>query len=156
CKAEIWATKDLLDKAKGNILGMEIIKDQSGNTLRVSQSKFYNRKLVQTLLEGHSILSLKGSLSGDYDVEKNDVGMLDKFDRELQIDVHVFIDFDYAIGRSITKGCKRGYLAKVTRNRVMIRAKDSNGYCYTVLVKGDPRIEVTARVEAAAYRRFLI
>nr|GEY42429.1 zinc finger, CCHC-type [Tanacetum cinerariifolium] len=103
CKAEIWATKDLLDKAKGNILGMEIIKDQSGNTLRVSQSKFYNRKLVQTLLEGHSILSLKGSLSGDYDVEKNDVGMLDKFDRGLQIDVHVFVDFDYAIGRSITK-----------------------------------------------------
>ncbi|GJT15874.1 hypothetical protein Tco_0874580 [Tanacetum coccineum] len=55
--------------AKGNVLGMEIIRDQSGNTLRVSQSRFYNGKLIQTLLEGHSILSLKGSLSGDY--EKN-------------------------------------------------------------------------------------
>ncbi|GJY77248.1 hypothetical protein Tco_0482364 [Tanacetum coccineum] len=42
--------------AKGNVLGMEIVKDQSGNTLRVSQSRFYNGKLVQTLLEGHSIL----------------------------------------------------------------------------------------------------
>ncbi|GJS09683.1 hypothetical protein Tco_0366479 [Tanacetum coccineum] len=71
---------------------------------------FYNRKLIQTWLEGHSILLLEGSLSGDYDVEKNgqwsciyavgsqeyqmvctrldiasaDVGMLDKFDRGLQ------------------------------------------------------------------------
>ncbi|GJX99560.1 hypothetical protein Tco_0356579 [Tanacetum coccineum] len=71
CKAEIWATKGLLDKAKGNVLGMEIVRDQSGNTLRVSQSRFYNGKLVQTLLEGHSILSLEGSLSRDYDVEKN-------------------------------------------------------------------------------------
>nr|GEV99079.1 zinc finger, CCHC-type [Tanacetum cinerariifolium] len=61
----------LLDKAKGNVLGMNIVRDQSGNTLRVSQSRFYNRKLVQTFLEGHSILSLDGSLSGDCDVEKN-------------------------------------------------------------------------------------
>ncbi|GKG06249.1 hypothetical protein Tco_0326335, partial [Tanacetum coccineum] len=38
-------------------------RDQSGNTLRVSQSKVQNEKLVQTLLEGYSILSLKGSLS---------------------------------------------------------------------------------------------
>ncbi|GJW06329.1 hypothetical protein Tco_1568752 [Tanacetum coccineum] len=56
---------------KGNVLGMKIVRDQSGNTLRVSQSRFYNEKLVQTLLEGHSILSLEGSLSGDCDVEKN-------------------------------------------------------------------------------------
>ncbi|GJZ66911.1 hypothetical protein Tco_0630151 [Tanacetum coccineum] len=62
--------------AKGNVLGIEIIRDQSGNTLRVSQSKFYNRKLVHTLLEGHSILSLEVSLSGDCDVEKNVSGLL--------------------------------------------------------------------------------
>ncbi|GJV80834.1 hypothetical protein Tco_1516704 [Tanacetum coccineum] len=128
CKAEIWATKGLLDKAKGNVLGMEIVRDQSGNTLRVSQSRFYNEKLVQTLLEGHSILSLEGSLSGDCDVEKNgkwsciyavgsqeyqmvctrldiasaDVGMLDKFDRGLQTDVQVFVDFDYAMAGYMT------------------------------------------------------
>ncbi|GKE57276.1 hypothetical protein Tco_1496461, partial [Tanacetum coccineum] len=31
----------------------------------------HNEKLVQTLLKGHSILSLEGSLSGNCDVEKN-------------------------------------------------------------------------------------
>nr|GEX29438.1 zinc finger, CCHC-type [Tanacetum cinerariifolium] len=102
CEAKIWATKGLLDKTKENVLSIKIVKDQSGYTLRVSQSRFYNEKLVQTLLEGHFILSLEGSLSEDCDVEKNDVGMLDKFDRELQTDVQVFVDFDYAMGRSIT------------------------------------------------------
>nr|GFA47515.1 zinc finger, CCHC-type [Tanacetum cinerariifolium] len=71
CEAEIWVTKGLLDKAKGNVLSMEIVRDQSGNTLRVSQSRFYNEKVVQTLLKDYSILSLKGSLSRDCDVEKN-------------------------------------------------------------------------------------
>ncbi|GJZ57084.1 hypothetical protein Tco_0612578 [Tanacetum coccineum] len=45
-QAGIWVTKGLLVKAKGNVLGLEIIRDQSGNTLR-------------------------DSLSGDCDVEKN-------------------------------------------------------------------------------------
>ncbi|GJR97212.1 hypothetical protein Tco_0269386 [Tanacetum coccineum] len=71
CKAEIWVTKGLLDKTKGNVLGMEIFRDQSRSTLRVSQYKFYNEKLIETLLEGHSILSLEGSLSGDCDVKNN-------------------------------------------------------------------------------------
>ncbi|GJX98967.1 zinc finger, CCHC-type containing protein [Tanacetum coccineum] len=57
--------------AKGNILGLKIIKDQSGITLRVSQSRIHNEKLVQTLLKGHSTLSLEDSLLGDCDVEKN-------------------------------------------------------------------------------------
>ncbi|GJS88496.1 hypothetical protein Tco_0771132, partial [Tanacetum coccineum] len=70
--AEIWVTKGLIDKAKRNILGMKIVRGHSDNTLRVSQPRFYNEKLVQALLEGHSILSLKGSLLGDCDVEKND------------------------------------------------------------------------------------
>nr|GFA18782.1 zinc finger, CCHC-type [Tanacetum cinerariifolium] len=74
CKAEIWATKGLLDKAKGNVLGLDIARDQSGYTLRVSQSRFYNGNLVYTLLEGHSILSLKVTLSRDCDVEKNGKG----------------------------------------------------------------------------------
>ncbi|GJS33660.1 hypothetical protein Tco_0532042 [Tanacetum coccineum] len=164
CKAEIWVTKGLLVKAKGNVLGGKC-------------TWFYNRKLVQTLLEGHSIQSLEGSLSGDCDVEKNgkwsciyavgsqeyqmvctrldiasaDVGMLDKFDRGLQTDVQVFVDFDYAMGRSITSGvydtyggCKGGYWAKGTCNRVRIRAIDSSGYCYRCLVKGYPWSEVPA------------
>nr|GEV49951.1 hypothetical protein [Tanacetum cinerariifolium] len=56
CKAEIWATKGLLDKAKGNVLGMEIVRNQS-----------------------------------------------DGFDRGLQTYVQVFMDFDYTMGRSITR-----------------------------------------------------
>ncbi|GKE24594.1 zinc finger, CCHC-type containing protein, partial [Tanacetum coccineum] len=126
--AEILVTKGLLVKAKGNVLGVKIIRDQSGNTLRVSQSRIHNEKLVQTLLKGHSTLSLEDSLSGDYDVEKNGkwsyiyavgsqeyqmvctrhdivsigVDMLDGFDRCLQTNVQGFVDFDYAMGRSIT------------------------------------------------------
>ncbi|GKB69963.1 hypothetical protein Tco_0931375, partial [Tanacetum coccineum] len=99
-QAEIWVTKGLLDKVKGNVLGTEIIRDQSGNTL-VSQSRVHNGKLVYTFLDGHSILSLEVSLPDDYDVKKNDVGMLDGFDRGSQKNVQVFVDFDYAMGRSI-------------------------------------------------------
>ncbi|GJX19749.1 hypothetical protein Tco_0222426 [Tanacetum coccineum] len=51
-------------------------EDQSGNTLRVSQSRIYNEKLVQTLLKGQSTLSLEDSLSGDCDVEKNGYGLM--------------------------------------------------------------------------------
>nr|GEW16823.1 zinc finger, CCHC-type [Tanacetum cinerariifolium] len=147
CKAEIWATKGLLDKSKGNILGMKIVRDQSGNTLKVSQFRFSNEKLVQTLLEGHFMLSLEGSLSRDCDVEKNgkwsciyavgshkyqmictrlditsaDVGVLDKFDRGLQTDVQVSVDFDYAMGRSITvMGLEEENMAKGTLDRVKI------------------------------------
>ncbi|GJV17801.1 hypothetical protein Tco_1363124 [Tanacetum coccineum] len=56
------------------ILSMEIVRDQSSSTLRVSQSRVYNGKSVQTLLEGHSILSLEVSLSGDCDVKKRNKG----------------------------------------------------------------------------------
>ncbi|GJR73672.1 hypothetical protein Tco_0086037, partial [Tanacetum coccineum] len=126
--AKIWVTKGLLVKAKGNILGLEIIRDQSGNTLMVSQSMIHNEKLVHTLLKGHSTLSLKDSLSMDCDVEKNGkrsyiyvvgsqeyqivctrpdiasvgVDMLDEFERGLPTNVHVFVDFEYAMERSIT------------------------------------------------------
>ncbi|GKF29821.1 hypothetical protein Tco_0096163 [Tanacetum coccineum] len=182
-QAEIWVTKGLLVKAKGNILGLEIIRDQSGNTLRVSQSRFYNGKLVHTLLEEDSILSLEGSLSRDYDVEKNgkwpyvvgsqeyqmvctrldiasaDVGMLDKFDRGLQTDVQVFVDFDYAMGRSITvigfmtfnEAWKKEIWLKglLTESRYKLRLVA--GIATGALVKGGSRSEVPAQVEVAAY-----
>nr|GEV38559.1 zinc finger, CCHC-type [Tanacetum cinerariifolium] len=172
CKTEIWATKGLLDKAKGNVLGMEIVRDQSGNTLRVSQSRFYNGKLVQTLLEGHSIPSLEGSLLGDCDVEKNDVGMLDKFDRGLQTDVQVFVDFDYAMGRSITimealstteagnitftKAWKKKIWLKglLTESRYELRL--IAGIATGALVKGGSRFKVPTQVEVAAYRYWLV
>lgn len=36
------------------------------------------------------------------DIASVDVGMLDRFNRGLQTNVQVFVDFDYAMGRSIT------------------------------------------------------
>ncbi|GKB54946.1 hypothetical protein Tco_0905699 [Tanacetum coccineum] len=104
--AEIWATKDLLDKAKGNVLSMKIVRDQSGNTMRVSQSRFYNGKLEhETLLEGtlHTVGSQEYRVvCTRLDIASTDVGMLDKFDHGLQTDIQVFVDFDYVMGRSIT------------------------------------------------------
>ena len=38
CKAGVRVTKGLLVKAKGNILGMKIVRNQSGNTLRGGHS----------------------------------------------------------------------------------------------------------------------
>ncbi|GKD70863.1 zinc finger, CCHC-type containing protein, partial [Tanacetum coccineum] len=88
---------------------------------------------------GHSTLSLEDSLSRDCDVEKNDVGMLDKFDRGLQIDVQVFVNFDYAMG------LKEGNMAKGTLDRVKIAKATS------ALVKGGSRSKVPAQVEVVAY-----
>ncbi|GJV79369.1 hypothetical protein Tco_1515239 [Tanacetum coccineum] len=67
-------SKGFVDKAKGNVLSIEIVRDQSGHTLRLSQFGVYNEMLVQSLLKGHFILSLVGSLSGGYDVKKNGKG----------------------------------------------------------------------------------
>nr|GEV19832.1 zinc finger, CCHC-type [Tanacetum cinerariifolium] len=69
-KAEIWVTKGLLDEAKEIILGMEIFRTRSGNTLRVSRFRFSNRMSVQILLGRHSTLLLKGGLSRNRDEEK--------------------------------------------------------------------------------------
>nr|GEW34720.1 zinc finger, CCHC-type [Tanacetum cinerariifolium] len=75
--------------SKRNVLGMKIVRDQSGSTLSVSRSRFYNEKLIQTLLEGHSILSLEGRLSGTVIWKR-------------MTNVKFFFNFDYAMGRSIT------------------------------------------------------
>ncbi|GJT07096.1 zinc finger, CCHC-type containing protein [Tanacetum coccineum] len=186
---QIWATKGLLDKAMENVLGMEIVRDQSGNTLRVSQSRFYNGKLVQTLLKGHSTLSLEDSLSGDYDVEKNGkwsyiyavgnqeyqvvctrpdiasagVDMLDGFDRGLQTNVQVFVDFDYVMGRSITSmsrsiirygllilGCAGSLKANLQHMEALSTTKA--GIATGALVKPCSRSEVPTQVKVAAYR----
>nr|GEZ73963.1 zinc finger, CCHC-type [Tanacetum cinerariifolium] len=179
CKAEIWVS--LLVKSKGNILGLKIIRDQSGNTLRVSQSKIYNSKLVQTLLEGHSILSLEGSLSGDCDVQKNasiSVDMLDRLDRGLQTNIQVFFDFDYAMGRSITimsrsmrgyglilecVGSLKAYLQhiKAWKKEIWLKRLLTESGCELrlvagiatgALVKGCSRSKVPTQVKVVAYR----
>ncbi|GKA34353.1 retrovirus-related pol polyprotein from transposon TNT 1-94, partial [Tanacetum coccineum] len=93
--AEIWVTKGLLDKAKGNILGMEIVRDQSGNTLR-------GTVMWKRMVNGH-IYAVESQVYQGVctrpDIASADVGMYDRFDRGLQINVQ---DFDYAMGRSIT------------------------------------------------------
>nr|GEX16196.1 zinc finger, CCHC-type [Tanacetum cinerariifolium] len=76
CKTEIWVTKGFLDKAKRNVLGMEIFRDRSGNTLRVSQSS----------REYHGVCTRPG-------ITSTDVGMLDRFDHGLETNVQVFVDF---------------------------------------------------------------
>ncbi|GJY36282.1 zinc finger, CCHC-type containing protein [Tanacetum coccineum] len=138
----------------------------------------HNEKLVQTLLKGHSILSLEGSPSRDCDVEKNvvmsicgwkpgvsvvctrldiafaDVGMLDKFDRGLQTDIQVFMDFDYAMAAymTLTGAWKKeiwlkGLLAESGYELSLVA-----GIATGALVKGGSRSEVPAQVEGAAYR----
>nr|GEX15742.1 zinc finger, CCHC-type [Tanacetum cinerariifolium] len=89
CSNDIYGYYWGYTQAKGNILSMEIVRDHSGNTLRVSQSRFYNGKLYQMVCTR-------------LDIASADVGMLDKFDHGLQTDVQVFVDFDYVMGRSIT------------------------------------------------------
>ncbi|GJV05744.1 hypothetical protein Tco_1343400, partial [Tanacetum coccineum] len=73
-KAEIWVTKDLLVEAKEVILGMEMFRTRSGNTLRVTRFRFFNGMSVQILLGGHSTLSLEGGLLGNHDEEKKKSG----------------------------------------------------------------------------------
>nr|GEY09253.1 transcription factor MYB39 [Tanacetum cinerariifolium] len=129
CEVEIWVS--FLVKAKGNILGLKIIRDQSGNTLRVSQSKIYNSKLVQTLLEGHSIPSLEGSLSGDCDVQKN--GSLKAYLQHMKA-----WKKEIWLNRLLTEsGCELRLVA---------------GIATGALVKGCFRSEVPAQVKVVAYR----
>ncbi|GKE36458.1 hypothetical protein Tco_1459863, partial [Tanacetum coccineum] len=121
-----------------------------------------------------------GSLSRDCDVEKNgkwsciyavgsqeyqmvctrlditsaNVGMLDKFDRGLQTDIQVFVDFDYAMVAymTLTGAWKKeiwlkGLLAESGYELSLVA-----GIATGALVKGGSRSEVPAQVEGAAYR----
>ncbi|GJU16292.1 hypothetical protein Tco_1144258 [Tanacetum coccineum] len=97
-----------------------------------TQVKVYNEKLVQTLLEGHTILSLEGSLSGGCDVEKNE-----GFYHKLQTNVQGFVYFDYAMCRSITR---YGFMIQrcVVRWEAKLQcmgALSATGAAYTTLTK---------------------
>ncbi|GJX68387.1 hypothetical protein Tco_0304114 [Tanacetum coccineum] len=146
---------------------------------RVCWLKIHNEKLVQTLLKGHSVLSLEGSLLGDCDVEKNgkwsciyavgsqeyqmvctrldiaftDVDMLDKFDRGLQTDVQVFVDFDYAMATymTLTGAWKKIWLKGLMAESGYELSLEA-GIATSALVKGGSRSEVPVQVEGAAYR----
>ncbi|GJT36588.1 retrotransposon protein, putative, ty1-copia subclass [Tanacetum coccineum] len=102
-EAEIWAIKGLLDKANGNVLGMEIIRDQSGNTLRGSLSRDCDVKKNGKWSCIYAVGSQEyQEVCTRLDIASADVGMLNKFGHGLQTDVQVFVDFDYTMGRSIT------------------------------------------------------
>ncbi|GJS11130.1 reverse transcriptase domain-containing protein [Tanacetum coccineum] len=75
--AEIWVTKSLLVKVKKNVLGLEIVRDESVG------SHVYHEVCTRP------------------DIASAGVGMLDGFDHGLQTHVQVFMDFDYTMGRSI-------------------------------------------------------
>ncbi|GJX04487.1 hypothetical protein Tco_0190403, partial [Tanacetum coccineum] len=164
CKAEIWATKGLLDKAKGNVL------------------------------EGHSILLLEVSLSRYYDVEKNvnwsciyafgsreylmvctrldissadvDVSMLDKFDHGLQTDVTGFCGIllcggndhchwvDQSLGRVYDTGMciKKEIWLKGLLTKSGYELRLVAGIATGAMVKGCSLSEVPAQVKVASYR----
>nr|GFA10695.1 zinc finger, CCHC-type [Tanacetum cinerariifolium] len=88
------------------------------------------------------------------DIASAYVGMLDKFDRGLQTDIQVFVDFDHAMGRSITvMGLEEENMAKgtlLTESRYELRLVA--GIATGALVKGDSRSEVPAQDEFVAYR----
>ncbi|GKB26548.1 hypothetical protein Tco_0865949 [Tanacetum coccineum] len=84
-KARLKDDMDARSDVKGECTWYGDHQDQSGNNLKVSQSRLYNMKLVQTLLEGHFILLLEGSLSGDCDVENNG-----KWSYTYAIGIHVY------------------------------------------------------------------
>ncbi|GKA36623.1 hypothetical protein Tco_0723188 [Tanacetum coccineum] len=109
CKAEIWVTKGLLVKAKENILGLEIIRNQSVGS------------------QEYQVVCTRP------DIASTDADMLDGFDRGLQTNVQVFVDLDYTMGRSITVmsrsitwiydvywGLEEGNMDKGTLNKVRI------------------------------------
>nr|GEW51077.1 reverse transcriptase [Tanacetum cinerariifolium] len=81
----------LLDKAKGNVLGMEVVKNQSHSLGFTTESCIY-----AVGSQEYQMVCTRPGIASTY------VGMLDGFDRGLQTYVQVFVDFDYAMVRSIT------------------------------------------------------
>nr|GFB15328.1 zinc finger, CCHC-type [Tanacetum cinerariifolium] len=140
CKAEIWATKGLLIKRRE----MYLVRRSSG--IRVEY------QMVCTRL----------------DIASADVGMLDKFDRGLQTDIQVFVDFDYSMGRSITvmealSTTEAGYMTftEAWKKEIWLKGLLTElkyelrlvaGIAIGALVKGGSLSEVPAQVEVATYR----
>ncbi|GJS53459.1 hypothetical protein Tco_0626821 [Tanacetum coccineum] len=98
--AEIWATKGLLDKAKGNVLGMEIVRDQSeGSLIKGGCDVKKNGKWSCIYAVGSQEYQM---VCTRLDIASADVGMLDSCDCwDYKTNVQVFVDFDYVMGRSI-------------------------------------------------------
>nr|GFA43635.1 zinc finger, CCHC-type [Tanacetum cinerariifolium] len=106
--------------AKGNVLGLEIVKDQSGN-YDVEKNGKWSYTFVVGSHEYQVVCTRPNIASAGVD-------MLDGFDRGLQTNVHVFVDFDYNMRRSIIVMSR-----SITRYGLMILS------------------EVPAQVEVVAY-----
>ncbi|GKF76813.1 hypothetical protein Tco_0229283, partial [Tanacetum coccineum] len=126
--------------------GLEIIKDQSGNTLRVSQSMIHNKKLVLTLLKGHSTLSLKDSLSEDCDVKKNNNCLKANLQH---IEALSTTEAGYM---TFTKAWKKEIYLKGLLTESGYELSLVACIATGALVKGGSRSEVPAQVEVDAYR----
>nr|GEX86523.1 chitinase 2-like [Tanacetum cinerariifolium] len=120
------ATKGLLAEAKGNVHGMEIVRDQSGDCDLEKNGKWSCIYAVGS--QEYQMVCTRP------DIASADVGMLDKFDHGLQTDVQ----------REIwLKGL-------LTDSRYELRLVV--GIATDALVKGGSRSEVPAQVEVVVYR----
>ncbi|GJU76138.1 hypothetical protein Tco_1273208 [Tanacetum coccineum] len=131
--------------AKGNVLGLDIIRDQSGSTLRVSQSRIHNEKLVQTLLKGYFTLLLEDSLSGDCDMEKN--GSLKANLQHMKA-----LSTTEAGYVTFTEARKKETWLKGLLKESGYELRLVAGIATSALVKGYSRSEVPAQVKVVAYR----
>nr|GEZ22265.1 zinc finger, CCHC-type [Tanacetum cinerariifolium] len=64
CSNDIYGYYWGYTPAKGNILSMKIVRDHSGNTLRVSQSRFYNGKLGRLTESRYKLRLVAGIATG--------------------------------------------------------------------------------------------
>ncbi|GJY51233.1 zinc finger, CCHC-type containing protein [Tanacetum coccineum] len=117
-QAKILATKGLLDKAKGNVLGVgDIVRIVIGNNSKGVHIQVLQRKV-------------------GLDIASANVGMLDKFDRGLQTDVHVL----WILTTSWVDQSQGGYLAKgPATGGHDSRLKDISGIATGALLKAVPR-----------------
>nr|GEZ63953.1 zinc finger, CCHC-type [Tanacetum cinerariifolium] len=137
--AKIWATKGLLVKAKGNILGLKIIRDQSDNTLRVfvdfncamrRSITVMNRSIIGY---GLMILGCAGSLKANLQ----------------HMEALSTTEAGYVM---FTKAWKKEIWLKglLTESRYEIRLVA--GIATSALVKGCSRSKVPTHVKVSAYR----
>nr|GEZ27104.1 zinc finger, CCHC-type [Tanacetum cinerariifolium] len=123
------AKKGLLDKAKGNVLGMESIKDQSGDCDVEKNGKWSSIYAVGC--QEYQMVCMR------LNIASANVGMLDKFDHGLQTDVQEI--------------WLKGLL---TESKYKLRLVV--GIAIGALVKGSSLSKVSAQVDVVAYRSDLL
>nr|GEZ28820.1 hypothetical protein [Tanacetum cinerariifolium] len=138
-EVEIWATKGLLDKVKKNVLGMEIVRDQSGDCdvkkndkwscIYAVGSQEYQMVCTRLDIASADVGSLKANLQHMKALSTTEAG---------------YITFTEAWKKKIWL---KGLLTE-SRYELRLVASIATG----ALVKGGSRSEVPVQVEVAAYR----